>query len=122
MLEDFCTENKLDPIAVSAEAKEKLLQYSYPGNVRELKSVIELAAVMCTDGVIQESDINFKSVKAEENFAFDNLTMKEYEERIIDYYMDKYDRNVLKIAKMLDIGKSTIYRHLKTRKDAGETN
>jgi transcriptional regulator with PAS, ATPase and Fis domain len=76
---------------------------------------------MCTDSLISESDIVFKGIKAEENIAYDNLTMKEYEARIIDYYMKKYDRNVLKIAKMLDIGKSTIYRHLKERKDAGET-
>lgn len=122
MLADFCTENKLEAITVSAEAKEKLLNYGYPGNVRELKSIIELAAVMCTDNLISENDISFKSVKAEENFAFENLTLKEYEARIIDYYMNKYDKNVLKIAKMLDIGKSTIYRHLKTKKDAGETS
>lgn len=122
MLEDFCHENKLEPITVSSEAREKLLNYSYPGNVRELKSIIELAAVMCTEGAINESDIIFKSVKAEDNFAFENLTMKEYEARIIDYYMKKHDKNVLKIAKMLDIGKSTIYRHLKSRKDAKETN
>lgn len=120
MLKDFCHENKLEAISLSTEAKEKLLSYSYPGNVRELKSIIELAAVMCSNSVITDTDIVFKSVKSEDNFTFENLTMKEYETRIIDYYMQKYDNNVLKIAQKLDIGKSTIYRHLKSRKDAGE--
>jgi len=31
---------------LSAEAQQKLVQYPFPGNVRELKSVVELAVVM----------------------------------------------------------------------------
>ena len=118
LLEEFCKENKLDPITITSGAKEKLLDYNYPGNVRELKSIIELAAVMCSEGLIQEENIVFKSVRSEDNFTYANLTMKGYEEKILDYYMEKYDNNVIKVAKILDIGKSTIYRHLKSRKDA----
>jgi DNA-binding NtrC family response regulator len=120
MLEEFCLENKLESIEISSKAREKLLSYHYPGNVRELKSIIELGAVMCSNNLITEENIIFKSVRSEENFTYENLTMKEFEERIIDHYMKKYDGNVLKIAKMLNIGKSTIYRHLKSRSDAGK--
>ena len=120
MLDEFCHENKLESIEISSKAREKLLSYHYPGNVRELKSIIELAAVMCSNNLITEENIIFKSVRSEENFTYENLTMKEFEERIIDHYMKKYDGNVLKIAKMLNIGKSTIYRHLKSRSDAGK--
>ena len=45
------------------------------------------------------------------NEAFNLL--KEYTFKIINHMLEKYDDNVLKVAKKLDIGKSTIYRYLK---------
>jgi transcriptional regulator with PAS, ATPase and Fis domain len=45
-------------------------------------------------------------------------TLKEYEIQIIQHYLDKYDKDVLLVAKKLDIGKSTIYRMIQ----AGELN
>ena len=117
MLSEFCEENKLEPIEISSEAKEKLLLYHYPGNVRELKSIIELGAVMCTNNTITADNIDFKSVKQEDSITYENLTLKEYESRIIDHYLKTHNDNVLKVAEVLDIGKSTIYRHLKDKKD-----
>ena len=117
MLKDFAEENNLGPIELTASAKEKLLKYHYPGNVRELKSVIELAAVMCSNNTITDEDIVFKGIKQEENLMYENLTLKQFEEKIIDHCLKKYNNNVMQVAKALDIGKSTIYRHLKARKD-----
>ena len=117
MLDEFCKENKLEPIELSSEAKEKLMLYHYPGNVRELKSIIELGAVMCTDNIITAENVTFKSVRQEESIVYDNLTLKDYESRIIDHYLNTHNGNVLKVAEVLDIGKSTIYRHLKEKKD-----
>ena len=119
MLLDFCSENELGCNAISKEAKEKLMSYPYPGNVRELKSIIELAAVMGSGNEIKAEDISFKTIKEEDAIVYEELTLKEYEEKIIDHFMTKYNNNVLKVAKVLNIGKSTIYRHLKERNDAG---
>jgi DNA-binding NtrC family response regulator len=118
MLADFCSENQLESIELSSDAKEKLLQYHYPGNVRELKSIIELGAVMCSDQIIKADDITFKSVRQEDNITFKNLTLKEFESNIIEHYLKLHNNNVLLVAEILDIGKSTIYRHLKSKKDA----
>ncbi len=119
MLGDFCKENELSCSAISKEAKEKLMTYTYPGNVRELKSIIELAAVMGSGEEIREEDISFKAIKENGKILFEELTLKEYESRIINYFMDKFDNNVLKVARVLDIGKSTIYRHLKNKNNGG---
>ena len=119
MLHDFCNENELSCNSISKEAKEKLISYPYPGNVRELKSIIELAAVMGSGNEIKADDISFKAIKEEDTIVYEELTLKEYEERIIDHFMTKYSNNVLKVAKVLNIGKSTIYRHLKERNDEG---
>ena len=42
----FCKENKIKKKSFTSEAKEKLAKYHYPGNIRELKAVVELACVM----------------------------------------------------------------------------
>ena len=103
----------VNKINISRTAQEKLLKYHYPGNIRELKSVIELAAVMCNNEEIDADDINFNSIVKEDNLAFEELTLKEYTFKIIQHFLKKYDNNVIKVAEKLDIGKSTIYRYLK---------
>jgi len=114
-LSSFCKENDMEDLAMERETQEKLLRYHYPGNIRELKSIIELSAVMCNDNVILPEDINFSSPKSEENFTYQELSLKDYNNRIIDFFLKKYDNNVLKVADILEIGKSTIYRYLKEK-------
>lgn len=101
------------PLKLSREAKKKLLYYDYPGNVRELRSVIELAVILCEGQVISEKDIQFHSLKREVNFLNEELSMEEYKRKIINFYLDKYQDDVQVVAKKLRIGKSTIYRMLK---------
>jgi len=121
ILSNFCQENNLANIELKGEAKEKLLSYSYPGNVRELKSIIELAAVMCTNNAITTEDIVFKSIRQQDSITYEDLTLQEFEGKIIDHYLNKHNNNVIKVANILDIGKSTIYRHLKSSKDERKT-
>ncbi|MEM6522389.1 MAG: sigma-54 dependent transcriptional regulator [Bacteroidota bacterium] len=118
-LKTFAKENDLPELILSSEAQEKLMSYPFPGNVRELKSIIELAAVMANDAEVQAEDISFNSVSKETNFLFEEMTLRNYTFKIIRYYLEKYDNNVLKVADKLDIGKSTIYRHLKEMEDEG---
>lgn len=117
ILQDFCAENELNCGSIGKDAKEKLLAYPYPGNVRELKSIIELAAVMGSGDEIRPEDISFKAIKNDESMMYEELTLKDYESKIINHFMDKYSNNVLKVAEVLNIGKSTIYRHLKSITD-----
>ncbi len=109
-LDDFCRENKLSMQAISPEAREKLMKYNYPGNVRELKAMIDLAAVMNDDGEIKADDISFTSAKPGDFFMTEEKTMKDYTLLIIRHFLKKYNNNVLQVADRLDIGKSTIYK------------
>ena len=45
---------------ISDEAMEKLLSYSYPGNVRELENILERAVTLCSDDRIEPEDIQLK--------------------------------------------------------------
>ncbi|MEX2336511.1 MAG: sigma-54 dependent transcriptional regulator [Fulvivirga sp.] len=112
-LDAFVKDNELSPFRLTADAQEKLLSYPFPGNVRELKSIIELAAVMANGTEITGEDISFNNISKETNFLFEEMSLKDYTFRIMKYYLDKYDNNVLLVANKLDIGKSTIYRYLK---------
>lgn len=106
---DFCSGNSMSPKRLSLSAQEKLKSYLFPGNVRELKAIIELAAVMSNVEEIEASDINFSSLGSVEDIFSKELTMKEYHNKIIKYFLKKYDDKVRLVAKKLDIGKSSIY-------------
>jgi len=112
-LQSFCNDNKLGKLKISKTAKDKLLSYSFPGNVRELKAIIELAAVMAENGEIQEEDIRFNSPRKMEAFLSKEISLKEYNSKIVHHFLDKYNQDVLLVADKLGIGKSTIYRMLK---------
>ncbi len=108
-LDDFCKSNKMGNISISPEAKDKLMKYRYPGNVRELKAVMDLAAVMCDGEQIKEDDLHFASGSNDLSVA-EEKTMKQYTIDIIKHFLKKYDHNVIRVADKLDIGKSTIYK------------
>lgn len=108
-LDDFCKSNKMGNIGISPEAKDKLMKYRYPGNVRELKAVMDLAAVMCDGEQIKEDDLHFASGSNDLSVA-EEKTMKQYTIDIIKHFLKKYDHNVIRVADKLDIGKSTIYK------------
>ncbi|RNA61985.1 sigma-54-dependent Fis family transcriptional regulator [Chryseobacterium nematophagum] len=106
----FSKENKIKPFNLSSEAKSKLLKYSFPGNVRELKSVIDLACVMADGNEITAEDVNFYNVKNESDVLLnEQKTLKQYTTEIILHFLKKNNNDVIKTAKALDIGKSTIY-------------
>jgi DNA-binding NtrC family response regulator len=105
----FIKDNKMKPISLSKEAKDKLMKYPFPGNIRELKSVIDLACVMCENHEILPDDLTFTSINNTDFFLSEEKTLKEYSSEIIFHYLKKNGNDVLKTAKKLDIGKSTIY-------------
>ncbi len=112
-LKSFCQDNKLPMKTLSKEAKEKLIGYSFHGNVRELKAIIDLAGAMSEGKIIDQGDIQFNSPRGKESFLDKEMSIKEYNHKIIHHYLEKYDNDVLLVAKKLKIGKSTIYRMLK---------
>ncbi len=109
-IQSFCSDNRLPLKTLTSESIAKLKQYDFPGNIRELKSIIELAVVMSESDLIYPSDINIDASDQIGNLLFKETTLKEYEKQIIQYFLDKYNQDVIAVSKKLDIGKSTIYR------------
>ena len=109
-IQSFCSDNRLPLKTLTPESIAKLKQYDFPGNIRELKSIIELAVVMSESDLIYPSDINIDASDQFGNLLFKETTLKEYEKQIIQYFLNKYNQDVIAVSKKLDIGKSTIYR------------
>lgn len=118
-LDQFAQENQMRKFKITPEAQEKIMQYPFPGNIRELKSIIELSAVMAEDQEIRPQDISFNSTARMESFLYQEMSMQEFMYRIIRHFLNKYDNNVLEVARRLDIGKSSLYRYLKEMEEAG---
>ncbi len=116
-LKSFIKNNNLPALKISKSAKNKLLNYAFPGNVRELKAIMDLAAVLTNENEINETDIRFNSPKKGANFLADEMTMELYKKMIVTHFLEKYDNDIDKVAGKLDIGKSTIYRMLKEEKE-----
>jgi two-component system, NtrC family, response regulator AtoC len=112
----FCIENKLQQKVLSKQAQDKLMSYSFPGNVRELKSLAELACVLSPTNEIQADDFHIEGKLSNGNFYDDQLTLDDYNRKIIKHYLDQNDQNVVLTAQKLNIGKSTIYRMMKDGK------
>jgi two-component system response regulator AtoC len=110
---NFCEENALKEKTLTHDAQKKLLAYNFPGNVRELKSVIELAIVMSSNNEIDANHINLTSSEIITEITNEELTLEEYNLRILNIYLKKYDDDIKLVAEKLNISQSTIYRMLK---------
>ncbi len=118
-LDRATTENNLGKMRLSADAQEKLLAYPFPGNVRELKSVIDVAAVMAEAGEVQARDLTLTPLSTGSFSPSGEMPLEEYTFRLIRSYLNKYENNVPEVARRLNISKSSIYRYLKEMEAAG---
>jgi DNA-binding NtrC family response regulator len=115
-IETFCNENNIPIKKLSAQSQKKLMNYHFPGNVRELKSVIELAVTLSEKDEIEPADMVLDQGDLLSVVSFDNLTLRDYQLKIIKATMKKHNNDIRLVAEKLDIGISTIYRMLKEEK------
>jgi len=119
-IQQFCTENKMGLRGLSSDASGKLLAYSFPGNIRELKSIMELAVTLSDQGEITADHIVFGGGHdAMADITSQELTLREYDIKIVKTFLKKYENNTKLVAEKLDIGVATIYRMLKEDKVSG---
>jgi two-component system, NtrC family, response regulator AtoC len=117
-VKEFCLENNIEVKKLSPEALKKLMNYNFPGNVRELKSLMELAVTISSRDEIDASDF---AVSAEDAYTIapgQEMTLREYEMKIIKATLRHCNNDISLAAKKLDIGVSTIYRLLKIERES----
>ena len=112
-IKEFCSENKLSLKQLTKQAVEKLIAYAFPGNIRELKSVIELAITLSDNDEITDENILLGNNSLMEGGLTRELSLREYNIQIVKKYLEKYNNDTRLVAEKLDIGVATIYRMLK---------
>ncbi|MFP6691638.1 MAG: sigma 54-interacting transcriptional regulator [Pirellulales bacterium] len=96
-------------LKLSNSARNKLLSYQWPGNVRQLRNVIDSAVVLADGNEIKPSDLGLREVGDEE---LDSLKISDWEKKLIQEALGRTKGNVVEAAKMLGIGRATLYRKL----------
>ncbi len=115
-INEFCRENSLPVKILSKSAVDKLLTYSFPGNIRELKSVMELAITLADNDEITNEHIVLENEALMPDITDQEMTLKEYNHRILKKYLEKYNNNTSQVAEKLGIGVATVYRMMKKTK------
>jgi two-component system response regulator AtoC len=113
----FCEENNIAVKKLSVQSQKKLMSYPFPGNIRELKSVVELAVTLSENDIIEPVDLVIDRGDPLSDISNDNLTLREYQIKIIKATLKKNNDDIKLAADKLDIGISTIYRILKEEKE-----
>ncbi len=106
---DFCTLNNLPARQLTDGARERLRAHPFPGNVRELKAVVELAAVLADGDQIQAEDLPLRPGRHAAGPG-SQLSLRDQTRAIVQNCLDELGGDVLAVAARLRIGKSTIYR------------
>lgn len=106
--------------SISTEAMKLLLAYDWPGNVRELENCLERAAAMSSSQLLNVGDLppqirnsNPQVVPITAGTKAKIQTLSELEKQAIVSALNQLDGDKLMTAKMLGIGKTTLYRKLK---------
>jgi len=101
-------------IALDESAMSRLLQYHYPGNVRELQYTIERAIIMSDGNTLQAKDLIFSPIESTQvasNDA-DDLNLSSIEKNTILKVIEKHNGNITKAAKELGLTRTALYRRL----------
>jgi DNA-binding NtrC family response regulator len=92
-------------------ARDRLMQHSYPGNVRELDHVIERAVLMSRGPQIKAADLGLTS-GAGESKSLEDMSLEEVESFLIKKALARNNGNARKAAEALGLSRSAFYRRL----------
>jgi two-component system response regulator HydG len=109
-LDHFRRQHGRPGLEVSPEAREKILAYNWPGNVRQLRNVIDSAVVLAGDNYIEAGDLGLRDAVGVAEL--ETLSLDYWERRLIDEAMKRTSGNIPEAAKLLGLGRATLYRKL----------
>jgi DNA-binding NtrC family response regulator len=114
-LREFAEENGKMIEGIDHKAHLALYNYSWPGNIRELRNSIESAVVMCKGNIITVEDLPPSVVTGEEGTYIKidlGVSLEEAERVIIESTLNYCNGNKSKTAEVLGIGRKTLHRKI----------
>jgi len=96
-------------LRLSDAARAQLLKYPWPGNVRQLRNVIDSAVVLADQDEIRPCDLGLRDSGGEQ---LDSLKIDQWERKLITEALKRVGGNVPEAAQLLGIGRATLYRKI----------
>ncbi len=112
-LDKYGRREGLHDVRITQDALQKLMRYSFPGNVRELENLMEGALALTTDPVIDSGDLLLPETviaAAGEELSADLPALDELERRYVARVLAFTGGNMSRAAKILGIDRKTLYR------------
>ena len=109
-LDHFKRQHGRTGLSLSADAREKLLGYGWPGNVRQLRNVIDSAVVMCEGAVILADDLGLRDATTGQQL--ESLRIDFWERKLIQEALKRTADSVPEAARLLGLGRATLYRKI----------
>jgi DNA-binding NtrC family response regulator len=111
-LKKYTFKYKKPEIKINQQAHDKLLNYSWPGNIRELQHTIEKAVILSESTVLKADDLYLRNTNSGTNtYAF--TTLDEMERQMIRLALEKNNGNFTAAADQLGVTRQTLYNKLK---------
>lgn len=108
-LDHFRAQHGRPNLQLSDKTRQRMLEYKWPGNVRQLRNVIDSAVVLAAGNIIQPSDLSLQDVGVE---RLDTLRIDHWEERLIREALTRTDKNINEACRLLGVSRATLYRKL----------
>src|SRR5579872_3257195 len=114
LLNRICSDMARSRAQLSPKAMERLRSYYWPGNIRELRNVLERALLFTDGAVLEPGDLAFEPGPEHRSNSYKvDWTLEELERFHISSAFAGENQNVEKTARRLGIAKSTLYQKLK---------
>ena len=110
-----CQQNRLPKVDFTPEAMKYLQSLPYPGNIRELKNLVERTLLVSGKETLDVDDFkaqNPHSAEAILSQSLDNLTLDELERQRILQALEQYGNNLTQVATSLGLSRPALYRRL----------
>ncbi|TWU56190.1 sigma 54-interacting transcriptional regulator [Rubripirellula reticaptiva] len=108
-LDHFRRQHGRAALKLSDAARSRLCEYAWPGNVRQLRNVIDSAVVMADEPTIEVDDLGLRDAGLSQ---LDTLRIDEWERRLITKALERSAGSVPDAAKLLGISRATAYRKI----------
>lgn len=110
-----CESNGLPKVEFTSEAMDYLSRLPYPGNIRELKNLVERTLLVSGKEILTADD--FKSqyqhpIEQKMTTNLQGMTLEEIEKQTILQTLEKYNNNMSQVAIALGISRAALYRRL----------